>query len=253
MKTLNEFLDYTAERYGDIEAYVWGEGEKLVSKTFAELRGDAARTAAWITSRFGTRQKMALIGDTSYSWINVYYGIMCSSNISVPTDVKLSMEQIAAQLDFADVSVVFLSRKYEALKDHILENCKQVEEVLTMEDFPEAAPETALELKDMKVDCDALASLMFTSGTSGDALKAAMITHRGIIADVIGPVPLCVPGDRLLSVLPIHHCFEIFVGQMKYLYLGGTICINDSMANLLPNLTRFGITIVVAVPALATP
>ena len=251
MKTLNEFLEYTAERYGDIEAYVWGEGEKLVSKTFAELRGEAARTAAWITSRFGTRQKMALIGDTSYSWINVYYGIMCSSNISVPTDVKLSMEQIAAQLDFADVSVVFLSRKYEALKDHILENCKQVEEVLTMEDFPEATPETALELKDMKVDCDALASLMFTSGTSGDALKAAMITHRGIIADVIGPVPLCVPGDRLLSVLPIHHCFEIFVGQMKYLYLGGTICINDSMANLLPNLTRFGITIVVAVPALA--
>ena len=38
---------------------------------------------------------------------------------------------------------------------------------------------------------------------------------------------------------------------MKYLYLGATICVNDSMANLIPNLTRFGITIVVAVPALA--
>ena len=120
-----------------------------------------------------------------------------------------------------------------------------------MEDYPDAAPDTDAKLVNMPVDPDALASLMFTSGTSGDGLKAAMITHRGIIADVIGPVPLCDPGDRLLSVLPIHHCFEIFVGQMKYLYLGATICINDSMANLIPNLTRFGITIVVAVPALA--
>lgn len=109
-------------------------------------------------------------------------------------------------------------------------------------EFPQALPEP---------DPDALSSLMFTSGTSGDGLKAAMITQRAILADVIGPVPLCVPGDRLLSLLPIHHCFEIFVGQMKYLYLGATICVNDSMANLIPNLTRFGITIVVAVPALA--
>lgn len=251
MHTLNDFLTYTAQHFGELEAYVWGEGDKLVSKTYADLRDDAVRTAAWITERFGTRQKMALIGDTSYAWINIYYGVMCSANITVPTDVKLSPEQIAHQLDFADVSVVFLSQKYAVLKDFILQNCRQVGAVFTLEEFPETLPAATADIMDFAVDCDALASLMFTSGTSGDALKAAMITHRNIIADVIGPVPLCVPGDRLLSVLPIHHCFEIFVGQMKYLYLGATICINDNMANLLPNLTRFGITIVVAVPALA--
>lgn len=250
MHTLNEFLTYTAQKFGALEAYVWGEGDRLVSKTFSELRDDAAHMAQWLRSRFGTRRKIALIGDTSYAWISAYYGVMCSANISVPTDVKLSPEQIARQLSFADVSVVFLSARYKALKDTILRQCRQVETVLTLEDFP-AADGDAPALAEQAVDPDALASLMFTSGTSGDALKAAMITHRSILADVTGPVPLCVPGDRLLSVLPIHHCFEIFVGQMKYLYLGGTICINDSMANLLPNLTRFGITIVVAVPALA--
>lgn len=251
MKTLNAFLTYTAQHFGELEAYVWGEGETIVAKTFAQLRDEAARTAVWLQKRFGTRQKMALIGDTSYAWINAYYGIMCSANISVPTDVKLSPEQVVRQLAFADVSVVFLSEKYASLKDAILQGCPQVEAVLPLEALPDAAPPTTVALTELAVNCDALASLMFTSGTSGDVLKAAMITHRSILADVIGPVPLCDPGDRLLSVLPIHHCFEIFVGQMKYLYLGGTICINDSMANLLPNLTRFGITIVVAVPALA--
>ena len=251
MNTLNQFLIYTSQKFGDLEAYAWAQGDDIVSKTYAEFRDDAAKMADFITKSFGTRKKIALIGDTSYSWVCTYYGIMCSSNITVPTDVKLSPEQIANQLNFADVSIIFLSKKYDSLRDYIFSNCKKVEAILTMEDYPDAAPDTDAKLENMPVDPDALASLMFTSGTSGDGLKAAMITHRGIIADVIGPVPLCDPGDRLLSVLPIHHCFEIFVGQMKYLYLGATICINDSMANLIPNLTRFGITIVVAVPALA--
>ena len=140
MHKLNEFLTYTAQHFGELEAYVWGEGDKLVSKTYADLRDDAARTAAWITERFGTRQKMALIGDTSYAWINIYYGVMCSANITVPTDVKLSPEQIAHQLDSADVSVVFLSQKYAVLKDFILQNCRQVEAVFTLEEFPETLP-----------------------------------------------------------------------------------------------------------------
>ena len=250
MNTLREFLNYTADRFNGIEAYVWPEGDTIVSKSYTELCNDASDAASWLFGLFGTRRKIALIGDMSYSWICAYYGIMNSSNISVPLDTKLNPSELEERLDYADVSVVFLSRRYEALKETILTNCRTVETVLCLEDCLTCLTK-ASSPNLPPIDPDALASLMFTSGTSGDGLKAAMITHRAILADVTGPVPLCVPGDRLLSLLPIHHCFEIFVGQMKYLYLGATICINDSMANLIPNLTRFGITIVVAVPALA--
>lgn len=57
MKTLNAFLTYTAQHFGELEAYVWGEGETIVAKTFAQLRDEAARTAVWLQKRFGTRQK----------------------------------------------------------------------------------------------------------------------------------------------------------------------------------------------------
>lgn len=250
MNTLHEFLDDMASRFGASAAYMWLEGNDIASKSFIEMRDDAARMAAHIRDRFGTGQKIALIGDMSYPWIRAYYGIMNSANVSVPLDTKLSPEELAERLVFADVSVVFLSRKYAALREAIRLHCGGVETILALEDDLNDAAEAPSEGWE-PVDPDALSSLMFTSGTSGDGLKAAMITQRAILADVIGPVPLCVPGDRLLSLLPIHHCFEIFVGQMKYLYLGATICVNDSMANLIPNLTRFGITIVVAVPALA--
>lgn len=250
MNTLHEFLEYMASQYAAAEAYMWLENDRIDSRSFTDLRDDAGRMAEELYQRFGTRVKTALIGDMSYPWICAYYGIITSGNVCVPLDTKLSPPELAERMDFADVSVVFLSDKYASLKQAILDRCGQVSAVLRLEDFPDAVS-PGQNVPSLPDDPDALASLMFTSGTSGDGLKAAMITQRGILADVTGPVPLCVPGDRLLSLLPIHHCFEIFVGQMKYQYLGGTICINDSMANLIPNMTRFGITIVVAVPALA--
>ena len=250
MHTLQEFLDYMADKFGSREAYQWLENNAIVSKSFEELKSDAGAVAGHLCASCGTGNKIALIGDMSYPWIAAYYGIMNSSNITVPLDTKLKAAELEERLDFADVTLVFLSRRYEALRESIYAHCPAVQKVLWLEDCLSDLTESSG--KDIPpVDPDALASLMFTSGTSGDGLKAAMITHRAILADVIGSVPLCVPGDKLLSILPIHHCFEIFVGQMKYLYLGATICIGDSMANLIPNLTRFGITIVVAVPALA--
>ena len=249
MQTLKEFLDYIAFQYDSSSAYEWLEKGEIISKSFADLQKDAYNTACRLNNRFGMGKKIALIGDMSYAWICTYYGIMIGSNITVPMDTKLKPEEIIERLNFADVSVVFLSLRYITLKDIILSKCDCVTEVLCLEDYALDLSDTLSTLT-VSVDPDALASLMFTSGTSGDGLKAAMITQRNILADVTGRVPLCVPGDRLLSLLPVHHCFEIFVGQMKYLYLGGTICINDSMNNLIPNLARFGITIVVAVPAL---
>ncbi len=250
MHTLQEFLDYMASRFGTAEAYTWIDNGTMVSKSFIDLRNEALWMSRELLNRFGSGTKIALIGDMSYSWICAYYGIITGGNISVPLDTKLSPAELAERLNFADVSIVFLSERLSALEDTIRGQCDQVKAVLKLEDYPGSLIQTEPGMFP-NTDPDALASLMFTSGTSGDGLKAAMITQRGILADVTGPVPLCVPGDKLLSLLPIHHCFEIFVGQMKYLYLGATICINDSMANLIPNLTRYGITIVVAVPALA--
>ena len=89
-------------------------------KSYRVPSGNARRRGADdrdVTGRqFGTRKKIALIGETSYAWICAYYGVMCSSNISVPIDVKLSADEIVSQLDFADVSAVFLSGKLDALR-----------------------------------------------------------------------------------------------------------------------------------------
>ena len=57
MNTLNQFLIYTSQKFGDLEAYAWAQGDDIVSKTYAEFRDDAAKMADFITKSFGTRKK----------------------------------------------------------------------------------------------------------------------------------------------------------------------------------------------------
>lgn len=55
-----------------------------------------------------------------------------------------------------------------------------------------------------------LATLMYTSGTSGKP-KGVMLSHGNLISQVIGVTSDVVqpqPSDRVLSILPIWHCYE---------------------------------------------
>lgn len=136
MNTLQEFLDYLAEQFGEAESYLWLEDGAIRSQTFRGLREDAQRTAAHLRAHYGTARKIALIGDMSYPWICAYYGIMTSGNVTVPLDTKLSAPELAERLRFADVDLVFLSQKYEGVREALSAACPQVERFLALEECP---------------------------------------------------------------------------------------------------------------------
>ena len=57
MNTLNQFLIYTSQKFGDLEAYAWAQGDDIVSKTYAEFRDDAAKMADFMLM---IKQKLSL-------------------------------------------------------------------------------------------------------------------------------------------------------------------------------------------------
>ena len=251
IKTIDELLDQVTEQYGAAQAYAWLEDGEIITRSYANLRYDTKKMAHMIHEAVGERKKVALIGDLSYSWMCTYYGVVNSANIAVPMDVKLQPEELAGRLDYADVSIIFLSEKYKHFETTIRSSCSQVELILCLEDYPKTVSDLVWDDILPIVDPDEVASLLFTSGTTGDGYKAAMLTQTGMLADVKGYIPLLLPGDRYLAVLPIHHCFELFVGQMKAIYSGCTVCVNDHISNLIDNLSVFKITSIIAVPAVA--
>jgi len=101
------------------------------------------------------------------------------------------------------------------------------------------------------IDPDALAALLFTSGTTSTA-KAVMLSHRNICADIRGlaGVVSLPAGIRMLSVLPLHHTFENTCGLFMAIYVGAVIHECDGLRHIQKNMQEYGIDMVIGVPIL---
>ena len=104
-----------------------------------------------------------------------------------------------------------------------------------------------------EVKGDTLASLIFTSGTTGTP-KGVMLTHKNFtsMASKLSALFTLYKHDKLLSVLPLHHTFEFSAGFLMPLIHGASIDYleeidADSLARALED---EGITGMVGVPAL---
>lgn len=100
---------------------------------------------------------------------------------------------------------------------------------------------------------DSVASILFTSGTTG-LPKGVMLTHKNFTSMVAKLSSLFVMyrHDRLLSVLPLHHTFEFSAGFLMPLLHGSCITyLEEVEAEALGEaLENEGITSMVGVPAL---
>lgn len=100
---------------------------------------------------------------------------------------------------------------------------------------------------------DTLASLIFTSGTTGTP-KGVMLSHKNFtsMASKLSSLFTLYKHDKLLSVLPLHHTFEFSAGFLMPLVHGASIDYleeidADSLARALED---EGVTGMVGVPAL---
>jgi len=95
---------------------------------------------------------------------------------------------------------------------------------------------------------DALATIVYTSGTTGDP-KGVMLTHGNIVSNVVatqGWIGLD-PSDRILSFLPLSHVFERVV-LFRCLYDGVSIYFAETMTSVARDLQRVKPTVMTGVP-----
>lgn len=104
-----------------------------------------------------------------------------------------------------------------------------------------------------EVKGDSLASLIFTSGTTGNP-KGVMLTHKNLTSMVskLSSLFTLYKHDKLLSVLPLHHTFEFSAGFLMPLLHGASIdYLEEIEADALARaLEDEGVTGMVGVPAL---
>lgn len=252
---LQDFVNQISEDYGSRDAYRYIVGDAVVGKTFNELKKDVYAIASWLVREGHAGKHIAIIGSTSYNWITTFLGIACSANVVIPIDKMLSEEEMLNLLVMGDVDMVFLSNEFETMTLKIEEADNKVTQVINFSstEYDNILATEAAELP--KIDPDAMTEILFTSGTTGVS-KGVMLSQKNIVTNLNDIYVMnimrnvkCEP--VVMSVLPIHHTYELTVDNLGMLCRGATVCINDKLENIVANLNRFKPSVILVVPTIA--
>ncbi len=252
---LQEFVRESAKLYGKRDAYRYIENDVVVGKTFLDLERDTNAIASWFVKEGWCGKHIAIIGSSSYNWITAFLGITCSANVVIPIDRMLPEEDILGLLSMGDADMVFISEEFKPLAQKILHGDNPVTEVVCFSDARFSEILSTKHTKLPKIDPNALTEILFTSGTTGVS-KGVMLCQKNIVSNINDIYRMDyaqnVKSDPVvMSVLPIHHTFELTVDNLGVLYCGATVCINDKLENILKNFRRFKPSVILVVPTIA--
>ncbi|NJD19057.1 MAG: long-chain fatty acid--CoA ligase, partial [Gemmatimonadetes bacterium] len=105
------------------------------------------------------------------------------------------------------------------------------------------------DLRGRRVQPSDLASLVYTSGTTGEP-KGVMLTHRNFVSNVNASLEVLSfgPMDAFVSFLPLNHCLERTAGYYAPLKCGSMIAYAQSLRRLRENIRDVEPTCLIMVP-----
>ena len=208
---------------------------------------------------------IAIVSENSYDWIVAYFSIVCGGGVAVPIDKELPDKDISMLISKGDAEAVFHSRNYRETAELHLANDDRCKYAFVMTPGAKAAGGKFLTINDLaemgkallekgdrrfldaEVTPDMLASIVFTSGTTGTN-KGVMLTHFNFASNVEGLLEFLGPEQSTMSILPMNHVYELSCSVLTAIYMYGIIYVNDSLKNILPNINDFKPTAMAVVP-----
>ncbi len=237
--TINYVIDSSCSKYQDMPAIGMAMEQPL---TYGDFHVRIIALAACLRDEGVAKgDHIAILGENSHNWGIAYLAIVRLGAIAVPILPDLPESDVHHILNEMQVKALFTTQKQI---EKIYELRRELTgPIITMDDYDgEIAVVTlrtfssylagALEkLRGMPeepvfppVGEDDLASILYTSGTSGYS-KAVMLSHKNLTANAYAASSLMPiePGSVWLSILPMSHTYEFTCGFMLPLLCGGRI------------------------------
>lgn len=229
--------------------YTWSEMARLVGRWQRGLEMEGLRTG----------DRVALSLRNGIDWVCCDQAALGLGLVPVPLYAADSPDNIAHILADSGASLLLLDsdRRWSALRDRPFPALRRVL-CLTHEHgaaadplrlLAEWLPQGPVGFQDRVQDPQALATLVYTSGTTGRS-KGVMQSHRGILwtaEAVLRRIP-AFPTDTFLSFLPLAHSFERTVGYYLPMMAGSRVCYARSVELLRQDLVSVRPTVLLGVP-----
>ncbi len=264
---LLDLFDASTENYRSRVALqqLTADGTRRI--TYAQIRERALRAAGHLRAAgLQDGDRALLLSENRPEWGMAYFGILKAHGVAVPVDHELSLFEVLNIARSCTAAALITSEKVrlrleaEGFTDALAQpaegegwspaslRCMTLDALF----LPTSDAEAAL-VPTTRPRGEELASLIFTSGTTGRP-KGVMLAHRNFtsLLTSINQVFDVNRRDGFLSVLPLHHTFEFTAGLLMPISRGSTVTyleeINSDYLNRAFSETP--VTALVGVPAL---
>ena len=132
---------------------------------------------------------------------------------------------------------------------------RQEADLMTLEELEARAdrvPSSAVEKRSLQVEIDDLATIMYTSGTTGSP-KGIQYSHRNLVFKRFAralALPEIGEEDVFLAYLPLFHTFGRYLEMLGSIFWGAKYCflLNPSVEALILGMRRYRPTVFISVP-----
>lgn len=251
-------LEKGAERFSDKTALFFSD--KKIS--YKELY-QAANGLSQGLKNLGIKKKdkVALFLHNTPEFIISYFAIINIGAICVPVNNMLKEEELGFILKDSGAKLIISSMAYLDIINSAKMRASELKYAVIIDglapnafNFYEMIERSIVKEKDTLIDPDETASILYTSGTTGNP-KGALLTHKNFISNVKS----CVSSidvsekDNFICVLPMFHSFAFTVCILMPLSVGASITIIEHIRpfrRVIRNIIKKKITVFIGIPSI---
>jgi long-chain acyl-CoA synthetase len=262
--SLPEVWRLTADKFGDTIALQDPHAQPEVAISYRDLIRQIEQFASGLQALgIQPQAKIALFADNSPRWFIADQGIMTSGAVDVVRSSGADQQELAYILENSDSTALVVENLKTLTKLSSELGNLPIGLIVLLSD-ESVSEDTGIKtinyqkllelganqhLQPVKQSKDTLATLLYTSGTTGKP-KGVMLTHGNLLHQVnyVKTVFQPQPGDTVLSILPSWHAYE---RAAEYFFLSqGATQVYTSIRYFKQDLKQFQPTYMVGVPRL---
>lgn len=264
VRSVPEIWAIAASKFGETVALHDPRAMPEVALTYTQLTQKMQLFAAGLQA-LGVKagDRVGLIAENSPRWLIADQGIMMAGGVDVVRSAQADKEELLFILTESGSTALVVedSKTLNKLRERLESLSIRLVILLSDEETKEDETLKILNfdrlialgenhtLQPVTQNWENLATLMYTSGTSGKP-KGVMLSHGNLLHQIttFGVVLQPQVGDRVLSILPVWHCYERSVEY--YLLSQGCTQIYTNIRHVKADLKSFKPNYMVGVPRL---